>query len=231
MFNFSKKTWIIIAVVFVILVIIVIVIVTMNKAKAQSVTDSQNEGSLTNKLDILGAYKNESYPLSIYMKGFNVSRLQTQLNKRGANIKDDGYFGSVTEKAMLSILNKKSITEQELIDLEKEVITEYSGSTASSSLPDISTSEGLYEYIAILKQDLVDETYALSARGETTKNGIYRDYANRPNQAFITIYTMYKSKYSRDLATDVNDAKFYIGSSVDTDIIKKAKSLNLTSLA
>ena len=96
---------IILAVILVIIVIIVIVLLTKKK-KAENSESSVDEGTgLNNILKYSGVYKDESFPLKVYMKGANSLRLQKELNRRGAGIAEDSYFGTKTADALLKIFN------------------------------------------------------------------------------------------------------------------------------
>ncbi len=233
MLKLDKKTWIIIAIIVLLIIVIVIIVITNKKEESSSEIKGAvqvNPLSSTGILNSAGAFKAESFPLAVYMKGQNCLRLQKVLNKKGYTPKltEDGVFGTKTETALLSIYNTKTATEDQLNQWEKDVANV--ASAPSVLIPDTSTSSGLNDYVGKLYQDLNNTTYYMTSRDESTLGGIYQDLLGKNTQEFTTIYNMYKSKYSRDLASDIDSAKFSFTTSVDSDIVVKAKNLNLTTI-
>ncbi len=226
----SKKTWIIIGIIALIIIVIVIIYIQNKKSNETDVKGAEkiNPVSTTGILNAAGVFKPEVYPLAIYMKGPNVLRLQKLLNSKGYTPKlvEDGAFGTKTEAGLLSIYGTKTATEAQLTQWEKDAGTPVS----SVSIPDTGLSTGLGDYVGKLYNDLVNRSYYVSSRDDSTEGGIYKDLAGKSDQEFITIYNQYKSKYSRDLATDVNEAKFSFTTTSDSQIVDKARRLKLTTI-
>lgn len=237
--KFTKKN-IIIGVV--ILLVIIIVLVLIMKSRSSSTTDTKTSTTNNNSSNSIiskvqsALYKPEVYPLAIYMKGNNTGRLQKALNGHGGTLTVDGNFGPATKDELVKQIGKDTITEAELIALENNVsminsnTVQNAGQPVVSSLPPVSNPNGMLQYIQMLYNDLVLSNN-ISGRNSKTANGIYFDLANKENTQFASIYSAYVNKYSRDLAKDVDDAIFTLGSSVDTNIINKARSLGLTTIS
>ncbi len=120
----SKKTWIIIGIVAFVIILSIVIYASTRKPKVETGIKGAvplNPASATAAMNLAGIFKPETWPLAIYMKGANCLRLQKLLNYKGYTPKlvEDGYFGSKTEAALLSIYSTKTATEDQLNQWEK----------------------------------------------------------------------------------------------------------------
>lgn len=70
------------------------------------------------------SYKLESFPIGRGMKGTNVKAIQTILNelyysKTGVKLTVDGCFGPLTESTLVKATGKKTLTQDEYLNLAK----------------------------------------------------------------------------------------------------------------
>lgn len=233
MLAFIKKHLIFFIIGGALLVLLIIYIILSKKSSNSDGTSAAISDKPTVITTVTGqssTYKPESFPLSIYMQGVNCKALQAELNKRGATLKEDGYFGPATESALLKVTNSKTIDQAGLSTLQADSAKNPSTSTVNASLPSIMTDAGLDAYAANLYNDLVVKTYFPLGRNSDSSSGIYADLASKDNEDFKSIYNKYKVKYSNDLATDISSASFSTADPIDITLITKARSLGLTTI-
>ncbi len=223
----DKKKIIIISIVVVVIILIIIIIFASKKKKTSEDAKAKVEPDVFTKIaDSAGAYRNESWPLKVYMKGPNVERLQQLLNSKGAGIEPDGYFGLKTEAALLKYFNTKEVTEQSLNQWE---------SSGSSTVPkdeivsiDTSNKSGVDSFVSSLYEDLILRNYKFTGRDEESVGGIYRQLSLKPNNEFTSIFEEYRKRFpGNDLYKDIDNAKFSIYTSVDSAIMNRAEGLGL----
>lgn len=234
MIKLNKTNIIIISVVVFVIILVVILVIASKKKKKSDNPESEKDivETVTRITKVTPTYLPESFPLKKYMMSpgetSGIKTLQSELNRRGANLTVDGWLGDATTEAMIKILNMSSVTKEQLDNLVKESIN----SVASANkvmLPDTSTVNGVQQYANILFQDLTKESYFLG-RDQYSGGGIYPDLLSKDNTTFTSIYNTYKNIYASDLAAHVKLAFFKIGSDLDNRIIEKANLLGLTTV-
>lgn len=109
-FAFLKSLdWKIWLAIIIVVVLIVILIVINNKNKQPVVTTST---TVVNQPSNPNSSGNDSFPLKYGSRGANVSKWQTYLNSKGANLKIDGIWGPLTDAASLKYSGFNSITQE-----------------------------------------------------------------------------------------------------------------------
>jgi hypothetical protein len=224
----DKKKIIIISIVVLVIILIIVLIIASKKKKDNQTKEAESTKSpdtFTKIADSAGIYKNESWPLKVYMKGPNVERLQKVLISKGANISNDGYFGLKTESALLNIFNTKEVSEQTLKSWESGNTGVTGGKSPSI---DTSTEEGIDSFITKLYEDLILTNYNFSSRDEESADGIYKQLSLKPNDVFVDIFESYRKRFPGNyLDKDIDDAKFSIYTNVDSAILSRAEGLGL----
>ena len=104
--NITPKQWIIIAVV---IIVIIVLIYYFNKPKTITTSTTitpviPSNNTITNSIN--------GFPLQIGSRGPDVVKWQHYLNSKGANLKEDGIWGPLTEAASLKYMGFNSVTEQ-----------------------------------------------------------------------------------------------------------------------
>lgn len=226
----NKQTIIVLTIVFVFLVIVLIVIAIKNKKSVPIVNEGDKPSTIKNAIyHTESLYKDESFPLKVYMKGPNSLILQRELNRRGASLIEDSYFGLNTEKSALQILGTKEISKELLDKLVKESLQmQPKNATGQIALPSTSTDTGLTAFTDQLYNDLVTKAYPFG-RAVNAGSGIYQELIKKSDDEFKKIYKNYKYKFNHDLATDVDNALFKLSTDIDKQIIERSKQLQLVN--